>query len=117
MLIIVCALPGGDRSDDLLKVQLNIFRNNECDAFFDRTRKLPDGIVESQLCAGNRGGRKDTCEGDSGGPLQVVNPGNNCIFHVIGLTSFGKSCGLANSPGVYTRISSYLDWIEANVWQ
>lgn len=107
---------GADRSDDLLKVLLNIYPLTECRRFFEQTRKIPNGIVESQLCAGNRGGRQDTCQGDSGGPLQVVTPGNNCIYHVIGLTSFGKSCGLSNSPGVYTRISSYLDWIESVVW-
>lgn len=55
-------------------------------------------------------------QGDSGGPVQVVTPGNICTFQLIALTSFGKSCGIADSPGVYTRISSYLDWIEPIVW-
>lgn len=30
---------------------------------------------------------------------------------LIGLTSFGKGCA-TQAPGVYTRISSYVDWIE-----
>ena len=34
---------------------------------------------------------------------------------VIGLTSFGIGCGIPGQPSVYTRISSYLAWIEENV--
>lgn len=106
----------GDKSDDLLKVLLNIYTPRECQPSFEINSKLPQGLVDSQLCAGNRGDRKDTCQGDSGGPLQVVDPSNNCIFHLVGVTSFGKSCGVANAPGVYTRVSSYIDWIESVVW-
>lgn len=39
------------------------------------------------------------------------------MYHIIGITSFGKSCGVAlNMPGVYTRVSAYTDWIEGIVW-
>lgn len=105
-----------DKSDELLKVPLNMYSNKECNQAYEKSRQIPNGIIDSQLCAGNRGGHQDTCQGDSGGPLQVVNPVNNCLFYVIGLTSFGKSCGLSNNPGVYTRISAYLDWIEEVAW-
>lgn len=53
---------------------------------------------------------------DSGGPLQIVNPDNKCIYSIIGITSFGAGCGAKNSPSVYTRVSSYIDWIESKVW-
>lgn len=96
---------------------MSAYTSAECNQTFKRSRKLPSGIVESQMCAGNRGGgHQDTCQGDSGGPLQVVTPGNICSFHIVGVTSFGKSCGIRNSPGVYTRVASYLDWIEGIVW-
>lgn len=39
------------------------------------------------------------------------------IYQIIGITSFGDfGCGSKNSFGVYTRVSSYLDWIENIVW-
>lgn len=55
--------------------------------------------------------------GDSGGPLQVTVIQNNGEFYheVIGVTSFGVYCGKP-TPGVYTRIFTFLDWIESIVW-
>jgi secreted trypsin-like serine protease len=39
------------------------------------------------------------------------------VLHtVVGITAFGKACGIANVPGVYTRVSPYISWIEKNVW-
>lgn len=89
------------------------------------------------ICFANSGvlkGGKDTCGGgkygdlikenfdiqmnisDSGGPLQTT-IGNQCVFNIIGLTSYGSTfCGGKNSPGIYTRVSSYIDWIEEKVW-
>ncbi|GAB0087374.1 serine protease snake-like isoform X1 [Sergentomyia squamirostris] len=104
----------GPKSDVLLKVALNLTTNEYCNSSFDITRTLPRGIIESQLCAGYQG--KDTCLGDSGGPIQVVTPGNICIFHILGIVSTGKFCGSVNTPGIYTRVSSYLDWIESIAW-
>lgn len=31
---------------------------------------------------------------------------------IVGVTAFGKLCGSTESPGVYTRVSSYIDWIR-----
>lgn len=33
----------------------------------------------------------------------------------IGIVSFGNKCGEPGTPGVYTRITGYLDWIEQNM--
>lgn len=106
----------GPKSDTLQKVTLDIISNHQCAPLFEINRRLQQGIVDTQMCAGYLDGGKDTCQGDSGGPIQVVTPGNICIFHIVGLTSFGKSCGGANAPGVYTRVSAYLDWIESHTW-
>ncbi|KAJ8960290.1 hypothetical protein NQ318_004015 [Aromia moschata] len=61
------------------------------------------------------GGRegKDSCPGDSGGPLQVasfLNEDTRYVQH--GVVSFGpRHCGLEGFPGVYTRVAYYMDWI------
>lgn len=40
----------------------------------------------------------------------------NDKFILLGLVSFGpRQCGLSNFPGVYTRISSYMEWILKNI--
>lgn len=57
-----------------------------------------------------------TFKGDSGGPIQVTTSKNLCVSHIVGVTSFGKACAAKNTVGVYTRVSSYLDWIERIVW-
>lgn len=54
-------------------------------------------------------------QGDSGGPLQTYLQDNR-IHSIVGVTSFGKTCGLANIPGVYSRVSYFARWIESVVW-
>lgn len=105
----------GDRSDELLKVSLNIYDNQLCSRGYANSRQLRKGIMASQLCVGNVGGGRDTCQGDSGGPLQITKQENHCVFYIIGITSFGQTCG-SPVPAIYTRVASYLDWIESIVW-
>ncbi|XP_031618989.1 serine protease snake-like [Contarinia nasturtii] len=105
----------GRPSDELLKVQLNIITNERCDGFYQRFGALKNGIIDSQFCAGHDTEERDTCNGDSGGPMQVATPNSDCTYHLIGVTSFGQGCG--NGYGVYTRVSEYLDWIESVVWK
>lgn len=66
-----------------------------------------------QVCAGGDG-ISDSCFGDSGGPL-VVNGGSSETDVQVGLTSYGQGCAQVGSPGVYTRISGYEDWIKTRV--
>jgi secreted trypsin-like serine protease len=114
----------GSRSEELQKVALTLMQNRDCQPYFAQFVKsniLNRGIVDGQLCAAAfEGGRlvrgKDTCQGDSGGPLQITLENNPCIHYAVGLTSFGIGCGSGNFPGIYTRVSEYIDWIEAKVW-
>ncbi|EDW41898.1 brachyurin [Drosophila sechellia] len=65
-------------------------------------------VSEKMICMSTTSG-KSTCHGDSGGPL-VYKQGNSS--YLIGSTSFGTSMGCqVGFPAVFTRISSYLDWI------
>jgi secreted trypsin-like serine protease len=69
---------------------------------------------EIQICAGGEKG-KDSCNGDSGGPLMVD---KNNVAYQIGLVSFGtKTCALRDLgiPGVYTKVSKFLPWIAKNL--
>ncbi|XP_042886697.1 phenoloxidase-activating factor 1-like [Penaeus japonicus] len=77
---------------------------------------IPYGITEDMLCAGTEG--RDSCQGDSGGPLveREERNGSLCEYTVVGVVSFGigrnSMCGLL---GVYTRVTSYLDWITGHI--
>ena len=56
---------------------------------------------------------KDSCDGDSGGPLMMIKrKRSELIWIQIGIVSFGRtSCGTRGVPGVYTKVSAYTQWI------
>ena len=66
-------------------------------------------FTRRMVCAGGSTG-VDTCSGDSGGPL--VCPRQDGRWVVQGVTAWGHGCGDHSSPGVYTRVASYLGWIR-----
>jgi secreted trypsin-like serine protease len=54
------------------------------------------------VAAGKEG--KDTCNGDSGGPMFARQDDKR---YQIGITSFGKGCGARGYPGVYTEVNAH----------
>ena len=65
-------------------------------------------LDSTHICAGGNKG-EDSCHGDSGGGLFSEVDGK---WEVVGIVSFGAhKCG-DGTPGVYTRVSQYLPWIE-----
>lgn len=106
------------QSSHLLKTDLSLSTHRECNALYSflKDSHIDRGILnETQICAGRQFGQEDTCQGDSGGPLQVFHHEYFCMYSIVGITSFGLSCG-TKVPGVYTRVYPYLDWIENIVW-
>ena len=65
-----------------------------------------------QICAGDAS--VDSCFGDSGSPL-FLEVGSPSRIAVLGITSFGAGCADPYFPAVYTRVSSYLSWIESTI--
>ncbi|XP_055636344.1 CLIP domain-containing serine protease B4-like [Toxorhynchites rutilus septentrionalis] len=103
------------RSASRYKMYLNVpaWNNTRCGGAFEGVNV---DIIDSQLCAGGEVG-KDSCRGDSGGPLMKVEKiGGVSAWFLKGIVSFGTDkCGTENIPGVYTRISKYMDWIQENI--
>ena len=65
-------------------------------------------ITDRQICAGFTNGGRDSCTGDSGGPLLLK---QNGIYRQVGIISYGEGCGKPNKYGVYTFLPLYADWI------
>ncbi|XP_026328499.1 vitamin K-dependent protein C [Hyposmocoma kahamanoa] len=65
-------------------------------------------ITDNMVCAGR--GRRDSCAGDSGGPLLCRD--RNLQYYLQGITSFGDGCGKRGKYGIYTRTAGYVDWIQ-----
>ena len=62
------------------------------------------------LCAS--GIREGVCNGDSGGPLMLNQKQQNIDkSFIIGVVSYGVTCGDARYPAVFTRTQLYLSWI------
>uniref|UniRef100_A0A452V957 Chymotrypsin-C-like n=1 Tax=Ursus maritimus TaxID=29073 RepID=A0A452V957_URSMA len=68
-------------------------------------------VRDTMVCAGGDG-IISSCNGDSGGPLNCQ--AESGIWEVQGIVSFGSSlgCNTVKKPTVFTRVSSYIDWIK-----
>ncbi|XP_066995226.2 CLIP domain-containing serine protease B4 [Anabrus simplex] len=102
----------GTSSPVQLKVNVPVVPLAKCSVIYQKIVQ----IGPSQLCAGGEKG-KDSCNGDSGGPLfflGLVGEEQKAVQY--GVVSFGpKYCGTENMPGIYTRVGHYMDWILNNM--
>lgn len=110
------------RSDTLHKANLKTMPLRQCNTtLFEfnqgiNTPSLRNGLIEGQYCAYDPNGVQDSCEGDSGGPLQII--GNDTVAtRIVAIVSFSctGTCG-TRLPSIYTRVATYIDWIESIVW-
>ncbi|XP_063700070.1 trypsin-1-like [Culicoides brevitarsis] len=94
--------------DVLQKAILPIHTEEDCFKFWDVSP-----YDKKNVCAGELDGSNSVCSGDSGGPLaQKVGEENV----VVGVVSWGKiPCGSSGKPGVFTLVSSFIDWIQENM--
>jgi len=83
-----------------------IISNAECNSIYGI---VGDGVV----CIDTTGG-KGTCNGDSGGPLNMKSSmkGAGDKWKQVGVVSFGASAGCeVGYPAGFTRTEYYLDWV------
>ncbi|XP_059829857.1 serine protease 52-like [Hypanus sabinus] len=73
--------------------------------------KWVPGVTRNMVCAGFEEGGRDACQGDSGGPLMCQGPDSESWIQ-IGIVSWGAGCAESHSPGIYTMLSKYIDWIK-----
>ncbi|KAB0800599.1 hypothetical protein PPYR_06339 [Photinus pyralis] len=103
----------GTDSSVKMKVTLPVQSNRDCENVYGGTRV---SLSKLQVCAGGVNG-KDSCRGDSGGPLMSLYTAPGEInWYVMGVVSFGPAkCGLNGWPGIYTRVTEYIPWILKNM--
>ncbi|OXA61680.1 trypsin-1 [Folsomia candida] len=91
----------------LRKVTVSVFPNIDCSKTYGK-----DFHTEKMICAADKNGGKDACQGDSGGALLCddVRFGDT----LCGVVSFGFGCARQEFAGVYTKMSYYVDWI---IWE
>ncbi|XP_060575863.1 uncharacterized protein LOC132733271, partial [Ruditapes philippinarum] len=96
----------GTKTDTLRAAEVMIIPEKDCHRYYN---KYPINF-KKVICAGD--GSADTCQGDSGGPLICEINGQSTI---IGITSWGKGCSQHEAPGVYTKVSEYVRWINYQI--
>lgn len=97
----------------LQQASVPIVSNTVCNDAYTRSSLYHNPpITSGMMCAGFASGSRDTCFGDSGGPLMILENGE---WKVAGITSWGEGCAKPGFFGVYTRVAEYLGFIEDNV--
>ncbi|XP_061765990.1 hyaluronan-binding protein 2-like [Nerophis ophidion] len=93
-------------SNHLLQANVLLINQDKCSE-----SKIYGNVLDNGMfCAGHLQGGVDSCQGDSGGPLTCE---QNNVHVVYGLVSWGDQCGKKNKPGVYARVTNFLDWIKS----
>ncbi|CAL7941481.1 unnamed protein product [Xylocopa violacea] len=99
----------GKYQNILKEVDVPVVSNQVCEQQMRRTRLGPGfNLHPGFICAGGEEG-KDACKGDGGGPMVCERNGR---WQLAGVVSWGIGCGQPGVPGVYSRVSHYLDWIH-----
>ncbi len=94
----------------LHQAEVEVVSNERC----NQPRSYGGEITETMVCAGTTDYTdpseiRDTCAGDSGGPLFVEQSGE---WRIAGVTAWGDGCAQPEKFGVYMRIAPYADWIR-----
>ncbi|XP_047109611.1 trypsin delta-like [Schistocerca piceifrons] len=92
--------------NNLQKVDIEVWSQDLCASLFWDAFESP--VYPSHICAAGVDERDSSCNGDSGGPL--LHEGV-----VVGLVSWSYLCATPPFPTVYTRVSSYVDWINQQI--
>lgn len=124
---------GSGRSTTLLSADVKVWSQANCvDAYGDPERlgsftlcANAEDVINDDDASSLKWSYNDACQGDSGGPLilrraappNIAGETSSYVDAQVGIVSWGNQCGLANYPGVYTRIGAVLPWIEEMVCQ
>ena len=95
---------GGSGSGVALEVSMPLIPSAQCQRYWPYRGEYWENFV----CV-NSSPFATICSGDSGGPLFVVVGG---VRRLAGVTSFGAASGCGDLWAIFTRVSSYVDWIQ-----
>ena len=99
----------GQLSSHLREARVPVISSNKCTKLYAGTFRK---VTSRMFCAAHAKGGIDSCKGDSGGPFvcrDIVKPGR---WTLMGVVSWGVGCARGDSPGVYAKVSYFVDWIN-----
>ncbi|KAB0347206.1 hypothetical protein FD754_012063, partial [Muntiacus muntjak] len=102
----------GGLASRLQQIQVSMLEREVCERTYYSAH--PGGISEKMICADfTASGGKDVGQGDSGGPLVCKHEKGPFVLY--GIVSWGAGCGQPRKPGVFARVSVFLDWIQSKI--
>ncbi|CAK1602872.1 unnamed protein product [Parnassius mnemosyne] len=91
---------GGDTSKTgLMHTQLRFISRESCNTYYR-------GFLSPDMFCLYGDGKRDTCQGDSGGGIVWKNI-------IVGIVSHGRGCAV--TPGIYTNVFFFKSWIRSAV--
>lgn len=103
----------GNFHPDLMEMKLFVWNHDSCSKFPQKDVL----ISENHLCGSITDTVSDSCQGDSGGPLMfpIKFFKDFSRFYLVGVLSYGKQCAITGYPNIYSRVASYIEWININL--
>lgn len=90
------------------QTELPIVDEQDCQNKTSLALGKPFSLPASSFCAGGELGQ-DACHGDGGSPLSCKVDG---FYELTGIVSWGYKCGKQDLPGLYSKVSSFVGWIN-----
>uniref|UniRef100_A0AAZ1WY38 Deleted in malignant brain tumors 1 protein-like n=1 Tax=Oreochromis aureus TaxID=47969 RepID=A0AAZ1WY38_OREAU len=91
----------------LQEVNAPVVGNNECQCYYEGDKAITENMICAMLQA-----RKDSCQGNPGGPLMTK---TGFAWVQSGVVSTDDGCAQPVRPAVFTRVSEYQNWISDTV--
>lgn len=90
------------------QTDLPIVTDQECQNKTSTVLGKQFNLPVSSFCAGGELGQ-DACHGDGGSPLSCLVDG---YYELTGIVSWGYKCGNKDLPGLYSKVSTFVGWIN-----
>lgn len=101
---------GGGYPKPLRQVRVPLVSRSDC----NDANSYDGEITARMICAGLTLGGKDSCDGDSGGPLIVKDAQGRWRMQA-GIVSWGDGCARKNLFGVYSRVAVLSGWAKTAI--
>lgn len=94
-----------DTEASLRQVHGHVISNTQCSEYWKTN------MDSDMICFGD--GTYGPCSGDSGSPMSCKHNGR---YYLTGIVSWGtEGCDKKGYPSVFTRVTSYVDWIKQQI--